>query len=114
MKTAYASWRPAYLSDTYWLTRFILLRWMGFVYLIAFYVAARQLVPLVGANGLTPAALFFIDYVRISADPSAGFMFAAFDFLVQLFGHHAASRAVDRRRAFAALLLAGYANAIDA
>jgi hypothetical protein len=44
--------------DTYWLTRFMLLRWMGFVYLVAFYVAARQLVPLVGEHGLTPAPLF--------------------------------------------------------
>jgi hypothetical protein len=46
-------------ADTYWLTRFIILRWMGFVYVVAFYVAARQLVPLVGADGLTPAPLFF-------------------------------------------------------
>ena len=43
---------------TYWLTRFVLLRWMGFVYVVAFYVAARQLVPLVGEHGLTPAPLF--------------------------------------------------------
>jgi hypothetical protein len=51
--------------DTYWLTRWVLLRWMGFVYLVAFFVAAKQLVPLVGANGLTPARLFFpavLDY----------------------------------------------------
>lgn len=46
-------------ADTYWLTRFVMLRWIGFVYLIAFYVAAKQLVPLVGAHGLTPAPLFF-------------------------------------------------------
>jgi hypothetical protein len=45
--------------DSYWLTRFVLLRWMGFVYLVAFYVAARQLVPLVGEHGLTPAKIFF-------------------------------------------------------
>jgi hypothetical protein len=44
--------------DTYWLTRFMLLRWMGFVYVVAFYVAARQLVPLVGEHGLTPAPLY--------------------------------------------------------
>jgi len=50
-------------ADTYWLTRFVLLRWFGFVYLIAFYVAARQLVPLVGADGLTPAPLF-LDVLR--------------------------------------------------
>jgi hypothetical protein len=45
--------------DTYWLTRFVILRMMGFVYLIAFYVAARQLAPLIGADGLTPVSLYF-------------------------------------------------------
>jgi hypothetical protein len=45
-------------TQTYWLTRFVLLRWLGLVYLVAFFAAARQLVPLVGANGLTPASLF--------------------------------------------------------
>ena len=60
-------------SDTYWLTRFVLLRWMGFVYLIAFYVAAKQLVPLVGANGLTPAALFFQEITGQFGDSLSGF-----------------------------------------
>lgn len=44
--------------ETYWLTRFVILRWLGFVYVIAFLVAVNQLVPLVGSNGLTPAPLF--------------------------------------------------------
>src|ERR1700677_1828903 len=61
--------RPPAPTDTYWLTRFVLLRWMGFVYLVAFYVAARQLVPLVGANGLTPASLFF---QQVVASPNYG------------------------------------------
>src|SRR4051812_29002775 len=43
---------------TYWLTRFVLLRLLGFIYLIAFLVAANQLVPLVGHHGLLPADLF--------------------------------------------------------
>src|SRR5213082_1239178 len=42
-------------GNSYWLTRFIILRLLGFVYAIAFLVAARQLVPLVGKKGLTPA-----------------------------------------------------------
>src|SRR5207244_12426354 len=41
--------------NSYWLTRFIILRLLGFVYTIAFLVAGRQLVPLVGRSGLTPA-----------------------------------------------------------
>src|SRR6266478_3226774 len=42
-------------GNSYWLTRFIILRLLGFVYTIAFFVAARQLVPLAGRSGLTPA-----------------------------------------------------------
>jgi hypothetical protein len=45
--------------ETYWLTRFVILRWLGFVYVIAFLVAVQQLVPLIGAHGLTPASLYF-------------------------------------------------------
>lgn len=42
----------------YRLTRFVLLRALAFVYLVAFLVAVVQLVPLVGAEGLTPAGAF--------------------------------------------------------
>lgn len=44
--------RPA---PGYWLTRFVILRLLGLVYLTAFLVAANQIVPLVGHRGLTPA-----------------------------------------------------------
>jgi hypothetical protein len=36
----------------------VILRWLGLVYFVAFYVAANQLVPLVGEHGLLPATLF--------------------------------------------------------
>ena len=39
----------------YWLTRFVLLRLLGLVYLVAFLVAARQNVALIGRHGLLPA-----------------------------------------------------------
>lgn len=42
----------------YQVTRFVILRLMGFVYAIAFLVAINQLVPLIGAHGLTPAAQY--------------------------------------------------------
>src|SRR5271169_2005384 len=42
-------------GNDYWLTRFVILRLLGFVYAIAFLVAVNQLVPLIGATGLTPA-----------------------------------------------------------
>jgi hypothetical protein len=59
MEPTFSAAHRAAPADTYWLTRFVLLRWMGFVYVIAFYVAAKQLAALVGADGLTPASLFF-------------------------------------------------------
>ena len=46
------------LGNSYWLTRFVILRLLGFVYAIAFLVAANQLVPLIGQHGLTPATHF--------------------------------------------------------
>jgi hypothetical protein len=52
--------------STHWLTRFVLLRWMGFVYAVAFLVAAQQLLALVGSHGLLPAHLF-LDRVREDA-----------------------------------------------
>ena len=43
------------VAHGYWLTRFVLLRFLGLVYFVAFLVAANQLVPLVGHGGLLPA-----------------------------------------------------------
>jgi hypothetical protein len=45
-------------APSYWLTRFVLLRLLGFVYFFAFLGLARQALPLFGSNGLTPAAPF--------------------------------------------------------
>ena len=45
-------------GNSYWLTRFLILRLLGLVYAIAFLVATQQLVPLVGEHGLTPATHF--------------------------------------------------------
>src|ERR1700745_350946 len=46
-------------GNSYWLTRFIILRLLGFVYVVAFLVAAQQLVPLVGELRLSHASQFF-------------------------------------------------------
>ena len=45
-------------QPSYWLTRFVILRLLGFVYFIAFLAAANQIVPLVGKEGLLPATDF--------------------------------------------------------
>src|SRR5256885_14803220 len=45
-------------GNSYWLTRFVILRLLGFVYAVAFLVAAQQSVPLIGGPGVTPADHF--------------------------------------------------------
>ncbi|HVZ32503.1 MAG TPA: hypothetical protein VG963_08755, partial [Polyangiaceae bacterium] len=40
------------------LTRFVLLRGIGFIYLVAFTILVRQVLPLIGEHGLMPAARF--------------------------------------------------------
>ncbi len=45
-------------KPSYWLTRFIFLRGMGFVYFFAFLSAALQAIPLYGETGLLPVGNF--------------------------------------------------------
>jgi len=45
-------------APSYWLTRFLLLRLVGLVYAVAFLGLARQLLPLIGHDGLLPADLY--------------------------------------------------------
>src|SRR5690242_10135192 len=63
-----------YAGNSYWLTRFIILRLVGFVYVVAFLVAAQQLVPLVGEHGLTPASHYFARVQEHFGSPSAAAM----------------------------------------
>ncbi|HWY76436.1 MAG TPA: lipase maturation factor family protein [Verrucomicrobiae bacterium] len=49
--------------QTYWLTRFMILRMLGIVYAVAFLAAAKQIVPLIGSDGLLPIGLF-VDRLR--------------------------------------------------
>lgn len=51
----------------YWLTRFVLLRLLGFLYFVAFLAAVCQLVPLIGHNGLLPVDT----YLGLNARPFA-------------------------------------------
>jgi hypothetical protein len=59
-------------GNSYWLTRFVILRLLGFVYAVAFLVAAKQLVPLIGENGLTPATHFLNEIQTQLGSRSAG------------------------------------------
>lgn len=46
-------------ETSYWLTRFLLLRALGAIYLVAFVVTAHQAIPLIGSDGVLPIPLFF-------------------------------------------------------
>ena len=51
-------WLKSKEKPEYWLTRFVLLRLLGFVYFFAFLSLATQVIPLIGENGLLPAENF--------------------------------------------------------
>ena len=68
--TAAAAPRPA---PQYWLTRFAILRLLGFVYAAAFLVAANQIVPLIGSDGLLPVGNFLGRVGEALGSRSAGF-----------------------------------------
>ncbi|HUB65980.1 MAG TPA: lipase maturation factor family protein [Candidatus Methylacidiphilales bacterium] len=94
-------------KETYWLTRFIMLRWLGFIYVVAFYVAVRQLIPLVGSNGLTPAPLFL---ERLRAN---GYDFFSVPMLFWFNCSDTALRVVPWiGLILSCVVLAGYANAL--
>jgi hypothetical protein len=98
-------------ADTYWLTRFVILRLLGCVYAVAFLAAAKQILPLIGSHGLLPLDLF-LARVRDALGSSA----AGFVRLPSLFWF-AHSDSVLQASAWigfglACVVVAGYANAI--
>jgi hypothetical protein len=60
-------------SSSYWLARFVILRWLGFVYLVAFVSLANQLLPLLGSQGLLPVGLY-LDRITPGGGRLAGFL----------------------------------------
>ncbi|HXC37204.1 MAG TPA: lipase maturation factor family protein [Candidatus Acidoferrales bacterium] len=100
--------RPA---DSYWLTRFMILRLLGAVYAVAFLVAARQILPLIGSNGLTPVNLF-LTQVRAGLGSSfQGFVhFPSFFWIAH--SDPALQIAAWVGFALACVVVAGYANAL--
>src|SRR5207249_2872773 len=98
-------------GNDYWLTRFVILRLLGFVYAVAFLVATQQLVPLIGEHGLTPATHFLSSVQTELSSPIAGMMHVPTLFW---FGISDRALAVFPWIGFAIslLVLAGYANAV--
>src|SRR5947208_1358600 len=95
----------------YQLTRFVILRLLGFVYAVAFLVAAQQLVPLIGEHGLTPATHFLG-----SVQTELGSRMSCMTHLPTLFWFGMSDRGLSVFAwvgfALSLIVLAGYANAI--
>jgi hypothetical protein len=98
-------------QTTYWLTRFVILRLLGFVYFVAFLVAVNQIKPLVGEHGLLPGNVFL---ERVAAQ--AGSRFAGVLQLPGLFWLAASDRMLMAVAwsglGLSAIVVLGYANAI--
>jgi hypothetical protein len=98
-------------GNSYWLTRFVIVRLLGFVYAVAFFVAAQQLVPLIGEHGLTPAT-HFLDVVRAQVGSRSAGMLQ----LPTLFWFGISDRALSIfpwiGLVLSLVVLAGYANAL--
>src|SRR5213595_3304899 len=98
-------------GNSYWLTRFVILRLLGFVYAVAFLVAAQQLVSLIGGQGLTPANHFLESVQTQLGSRTAGmlgmptlFWFGISDHALSIFAWFGFGLSL--------IVLAGYANAI--
>lgn len=102
---------PTGSADSYWLTRFILLRWLGSVYAVAFLVAIRQILPLIGSHGLLPANLFLDRIQQALGSPAAGFIRLPSLFW---FAHSDAAFQLAAWTGFilSCVVVAGYANAL--
>lgn len=61
-------------ASTYWLTRFLILRLLGLIYAVAFLVAINQIIPLIGAHGLTPVSVYFRQVSASLGGTGAGFL----------------------------------------
>ena len=96
---------------TYWLTRFAILRLLGFVYLAAFVSLATQVLPLIGHDGLLPAS----DYLARLVD-HFGSQSRAFREVPTVFWLDASDRVLVAGAwlgvALSVPVLLGYANAL--
>src|SRR5207247_1195729 len=99
------------LGNSYWLTRFVILRLLGFVYAVAFLVAAQQLVPLIGEHGLSPANHFLASVETQLGSRNAGMLRVPTLFWLGI-SDHGMLMFAWAGFALSLVVLAGYANAI--
>ncbi len=95
----------------YWLTRFLVLRLLGLVYAVAFLVAARQALPLIGSDGFSPARLYLDRVAAAAGSRGAGFLAEPSLFWLDA-SDPALLAAAWTGVVLSLLVLAGYANAI--
>jgi hypothetical protein len=102
---------PPRSADSYWLTRFVMLRLLGCVYAVAFFVAAQQILPLIGSHGLLPVSSFLERVQNAVGSPTAGFVWLPSLFW---FGHSddVLQLAAWAGFALSCVVVAGYTNAI--
>ncbi len=102
---------PPRPPETYWLTRFAILRLLGCIYAVAFLAVAKQVLPLIGSHGLLPIGLYVERIQARLGSAEAGFFQLPSLFW---FGHSDAVLQVTAWLGFAlsCVVVAGYANAI--
>jgi hypothetical protein len=98
-------------SSSYWLTRFLILRLLGVVYFFAFLSLARQVLPLVGSDGLLPARSYLADVERAAGSRARAFLQLPTVFFLGVSDHWLAALAW-LGVALSVPLLAGFANSI--
>lgn len=102
---------PHKAGESYWLTRFAILRLLGCIYAVAFLVAAQQILPLIGSHGILPVGLFLERVQNALGSPTAGFLR-----LPSLFWIAHSDTVLQAAAwigfALSCVVVAGYANAI--
>ena len=97
-------------QPSYWLTRFMILRLLGLVYVVAFLVAINQVIPLIGVNGLLPLGTYLKEVSLTYGSAGAGFVRLP---TVFWFGHSDTMLLTVAWAGFvlSLVVLAGYTNA---
>ena len=110
MRGTFSGVSSDHMATSYWLTRFLILRLLGVVYLVAFLVLTQQVLPLIGHDGLLPADVYLHRLEQHFGSPGA----AALE-VPSLFWLGVSDRALLATAwlgtALAALVVAGFANA---
>jgi len=99
------------MEQSYWLTRFMILRLLGAIYAIAFLVAIHQVVPLIGEHGLLPVDLFLQRVTEHFGSSGAGFRRLPSLFWL-IHGDTALQTVAWIGFLLSCVVLAGFANAI--